>query len=241
LHYRDWKDELPAMVNLAQRSREPELMDQGGISFEEFHHCLQSLETINALTLAYRPTLKWLRPWLRAQQRLSILDAGSGGGDMLRRIEKTARNKNLDLIGVDLNPWSKQSAQLASAHSSVRYATADIFHFQPERDIDIIICSLFAHHLSDEQLIDFLRWMNARACKGWFINDLHRHPLPYHFIRLSTHLLSRNRLVRNDAAVSVARSFTKDDWRRLLQLAGIGDRARIQWHFPFRLCIACEK
>lgn len=239
--YRDWKDDAHPVMNLGQRSSEPELMDQGGISFEEFHHCLQSLETINGLTLAYRPTLRWLRPWLNTRQRLSILDAGSGGGDMLRRIEKKACNNNLDLIGVDLNPWSKQSALLCSAHSSVRYATADVFHFQPERDIDLIICSLFAHHLPDEQLVQFLRWIDARARKGWFINDLHRHPLPYHFIRLGTQLLSRNRLIRNDAAVSVARSFTKDDWRRLLDEAEIGDRARIQWHFPFRLCLACEK
>lgn len=241
MQYRERKDELAPLPNLRQRSSEPELMDQGGISFQEFHHCLRSLEAINTWTLAYRPTLRWLRPWLRTTQRLSILDAGSGGGDMLRRIEKKARNKNLDLIGVDLNPWSKQSALMTSSHSSARYATADIFHFQPEREIDLIICSLFTHHLSDEQLIEFLRWIDARASKGWFINDLHRHPLPYHFIRLSTQLLSRNRLVRNDAAVSVAKSFTADDWRRLLDRAGIGDRARIQWYFPFRLCLACEK
>jgi SAM-dependent methyltransferase len=228
-------------VDLKQRSTEPELMDQEGISFSEFHRCLQSLETINALTLAYRPTLNWLRPWLRSQERVSILDAGCGGGDMLRRIEKVARNRNLDLIGVDLNPWSKRSAQMVSAVSSIRFTTADIFHFQPEREIDFIICSLFAHHLPDQQLVEFLRWIDKRASKGWFINDLHRHPLPYHFIRQTTRLLSNNRLIRNDAAVSVARSFTRADWVRLLEQADIRDRARIRWHFPFRYCVSCVK
>ena len=37
-------------------------MDMPGISFEEFHQCMQELEMINHLTLAYRPTLSWMRP-----------------------------------------------------------------------------------------------------------------------------------------------------------------------------------
>ncbi|MCW8194622.1 methyltransferase domain-containing protein [Proteobacteria bacterium 005FR1] len=229
------------MVDLRRRSSESELMDEEDISFPEFHDCLQGLETINHLTLAYRPTLKWLQPWLKSSERVSILDAGCGSGDMLRQIEKAAHKGELDLIGVDLNPWSKRSAQLLGGKSAARYATADIFHFQPERQIDLIICSLFTHHLTDPQLVQFLRWIDRRASKGWFINDLHRHPLPYHFIKAATRLLSHNRLIRHDAAVSVARSFTRADWQRLLDQAGIGERARIRWHFPFRLCISCEK
>lgn len=229
------------MVDLSRRSNESELMDGENISFAEFHHCLQSLETINELTLAYRPTLKWLQPWLESPEAVSILDAGCGGGDMLRRIEKAGGKGELDLIGVDLNPWSKRSAELSDKSSSARYTTANVFHFQPEREIDLIICSLFTHHLSDEELVDFLRWIDRRAEKGWFINDLHRHPLPYHFIKAATRIFSRNRLVRNDAAVSVARSFTHPDWRRLLDKAGTGDRVRIEWHFPFRLCLSCVK
>lgn len=237
------------MVDFKARSDEVELMDRGGISFGEFHHCLQSLETINQLTLAYRPTLRWLRRRVNSDEALCILDAGSGGGDMLRRIEKqvgkdraTGNDERLvKLIGVDLNPWSKESAELSCPDSFIRFATADIFSFEPEQPIDFIVCSLFTHHLTDAQLIDFLRWIDGRAEKGWFINDLHRHPLPYYFIKLATKLLSRNRLIRHDAAVSVARSFRVADWRRLLDRAGIGDRARIQRFFPFRLCLSCER
>ncbi len=48
------------MQFLSQRSHEQELMDDNNIPFTEFHDCLQELERINHLTLAYRPTLKWL-------------------------------------------------------------------------------------------------------------------------------------------------------------------------------------
>lgn len=233
------------MPNFNQRSTENELMDQEGISFAEFHDCLQGLERINHLTLAYRPTLRWLRPWLKSGEPICILDAGCGGGDMLRQIERQLRSEhqknNVRLLGVDLNPWSKRSAELCTNAAAIHYETADVFRFQLEQSLDLIICSLFTHHLSDNQVIDFLRWIDTRARKGWFINDLHRHPLPYYFIKAATALFSRNRLIRNDAAVSVARAFSISDWQRLLEQAGLADRARIQWFFPFRLCISCTR
>lgn len=240
------------MPDFSCRSNESELMDEEGISFAEFHACLQGLETINHLTLAYRPTLRWLRPWLASNKPIRILDAGSGGGDMLRQvakqISKNAAGENcVKLIGVDLNPWAKKSAKLFSTTESrqpssiIQYETADIFNFQTSEPVDIIICSLFTHHLTNAQLVKFLRWIDSHARKGWFINDLHRHPVPYYFIKAATVLFSRNRLIRNDAAVSVARSFTVADWRHLLDKADIGDNIRIQWFFPFRLCLSCNK
>lgn len=233
------------MPDFSQRSTERELMDESDITFAEFHHCLRSLETINHLTLAYRPTLHWLRQWTHSSKAFTLLDAGSGGGDMLRQIAKripsAPERQEISLIGVDLNPWSKKSADLMSQSSLIENKTANIFNFDPERKLDIIVCSLFTHHLTDEQIVDFVKWIDHRAQKGWFINDLHRHPLPYYFIKAATALFSRNRLIRNDAAVSVARSFTTADWRRLLRAADIGERARIRWYFPFRICISCEK
>jgi 2-polyprenyl-3-methyl-5-hydroxy-6-metoxy-1,4-benzoquinol methylase len=230
------------MVDFSRRSQQAELMDGAGIAFAEFHHCLRGLETINRLTLAYRPTLKWLRAMLKHGERLSILDAGCGGGDMLRRVAALARRRRCDvsLLGVDMNPWSKQSAELAPARG-IRYETADIFSIKPDTPIDIIICSLFTHHLDDVELLAFLRWLDRSAVKGWFINDLHRHPLPYYFIKYATRIFSGNRLIRHDAAVSVARSFTAADWRRLLASAGTSGRLKVEWFFPFRLCVSCLK
>jgi len=231
------------MTGFNCRSNQLELMDQEGISFEEFHQCLQSLETINVLTLAYRPTLHWVKKVLNSSSKktVHILDAGSGGGDMLRRIRKSKHSQNIILTGIDLNPWSKKSADLLSHDFPILYQTGDIFSFEPKGAVDIVMCSLFTHHLNDEQIVHFLRWIDGRAELGWFINDLHRHPVPYYFIKFVTMLFSRNRLIRHDAPISVARSFTKADWRRLLGKAGIDARAKIQWFFPFRICVLCQK
>lgn len=220
-------------------------MDEDGISYAEFHHCLGELEVINGLTLAYRPTLSWLRGVMRAggDAPLCVLDAGSGGGDMLRRVEKLGRRlgRTVRLIGVDLNPWSKRAAEQIAPQGGIRYETADIFAFEPETQVDVILCSLFTHHLTNEQIVQYLHWVDGRANRGWFINDLHRHPLPYYFIRLMTRLFSRNRLIRNDAAVSVSRAFTVSEWRELVRQAGLEGRARVRWMFPFRICVSCRK
>jgi ubiquinone/menaquinone biosynthesis C-methylase UbiE len=222
-------------------------MDGENISFAEFDHCLQTLEKINVLTLAYRPILKWMRGILCSHhdKPLYILDAGSGGGDMLRRIFKLAKKykRPLRLVGVDLNPWSKDSAILATPDAAtIQYETANIFSLNTDDHPDIIVSSLFTHHLTDEQIIQFLKWMDRTAQRGWFINDLHRHIVPYVFIKYAVRLFSNNRLIQNDAPVSVARAFTADDWKRLISQSGISsDHIHIKWFFPFRYCVSCRK
>jgi SAM-dependent methyltransferase len=167
------------------RSRQLEMMDGDATGYEDFRNCLHDLEMVNVYTLAYRPTLNWLKRALhgvQSRQPVSILDIGSGGGDMLRKIWRWTqwRGHQTYLMGVDLNPWSKRSAEsVTPPEAPIRYETANIFSFDPDRRADFIISSLFTHHLTDNEVVRFLRWMDTHATRGWFINDLHRHPLAF--------------------------------------------------------------
>ncbi|MGH7986646.1 MAG: methyltransferase domain-containing protein [Candidatus Binataceae bacterium] len=232
-----------ARQDFSRRSTESEMMDDGSVTFEAFRDCLRDLEIVNRFTLAYRPTRHWLKRVLRdrlSNNCTSILDVGSGGGGMLRRIANWAgkNGRRVELVGVDLNPWSKRSAEEATpSDASIRFETSDIFTFEPGK-IDFVISSLFTHHLTDSDVVRFLRWMDQHATRGWFINDLHRHSVPAFVIRHATRLLRFDRMVRYDGPVSVARAFTAKDWRRLLAAAGIpAERTRIDWYFPFRYCV----
>ncbi len=234
--------------NLSKRSSEIELMDSESVSFTEFNNCLRHLEQINIFTLAYLPTYFWLKKIISEnsnQEKISIFDIGSGGGDMLRKIWKWTSSGEIQftLTGIDINPWSKKSAEeVTPKEAPIKFETADIFTLSQEQKPDFIISSLFTHHLDNDSLIKFIRWMNEQATHGWFINDLHRHFIPYFFIKWVTHLLPVNRLVKNDAAVSVARSFTAEEWWRIIDEAGIArDRIKIKWFFPFRYSITCKK
>ena len=102
--------------------------------------------------------------------------------------------------------------------------------------VDIVLCSLFTHHLTDAQNVELVKWMDRVAGTGWFINDLHRHPVPYYFFRGIVGLSRWHRFVKHDGPVSIARSFIKRDWQAILAQAGVA--ARIRWYFPFRLCVS---
>jgi len=234
--------------NFSKRSTEIELMDSEVVSYAEFNNCLRHLEWVNIFTLAYLPTYFWLKKTIAKnshKEKISIFDVGSGGGDMLRKIRHwTSGGKiKFTLTGIDINPWSKKSAEeMTPKAACIKFETADIFTLGAKQKPDFIISSLFTHHLDNKSLIKFIRWMDSQANCGWFINDLHRHFIPYYFIKLLTRVIPINRLVKNDAAVSVARAFRKKDLWRIIDNAGIArDKIRIKWFFPFRYSVTCEK
>ena len=223
--------------DFSHRSSQPELMDTETVTYEEFDTCLRHLAFINRCTLAYRPTLQWLKRQLaNSSKPVTILDIGCGGGDMLRRIWNKFQGNPITLIGVDMNPWSQKSAQSqTTVGAPITYNTCNVFSFEEDKRVDYIISSLFAHHLNDAELVNFMRWSDRHATLGWFINDLHRHPLPWLVIRYAVCRRPFHRFIRHDAPVSVARAFTRADWQRLLRQAGIPpERTAIRWHFPFR-------
>jgi SAM-dependent methyltransferase len=234
--------------NFSCRSYQPEMMDADDIGFEDFQNCLSGLEIVNICALAYRPTLHWLRKALNgvnSRQPISILDVGSGGGGMLRKIWKWAQRhrREVHLTGVDLNPWSKKSAEsFTPPDMTIQYETCNIFSLDPARRADFIISSIFTHHLTDREVVKFLQWMDRHATRGWFINDLHRHPLPFYFVRYAMRFFRAGPMVANDGPISVARAFKAADWRRLIAEAGIPlERVQISWFFPFRYCVAGRK
>lgn len=232
-----------AWLDLPRRRLVPELMDGEPVPYEEFRECLRHLAGINRASGAYRPTLRWLeRVAARHPEArpLRVLDVGSGYGDMLRRIAGWARRtgRPVELTGVDLNPWSAKAAtEAAEPGEAIRYVTADCFALPDHERPDVIISSLFTHHLDDPQLVRFLRWMEGRARLGWFVNDLHRHAVPHRFVAAAVRVLPFNRLVVHDAPVSVARSFTRRDWEERLAEAGLAGQAEVRWMLPFRLCV----
>lgn len=235
------------MPDFSRRATTPELMDTEACDFPTFRDCLVDLARVNRLTLAYRPTLGFLDRLADAgrlpdDRPLRILDVGSGYGDMLREIFAWSRRRGIDVVmeGVDLNPWSARAAHEATpAEIPVTWRTGDAFAQSTSPPADIVISSLFTHHLDDAAIVRFLSWMEATARMGWFVNDLHRHPLPYHVFARASRVLGMHRFVQHDGPVSIARSFRKKDWLRFLDEAGVPvDAVEIAWWTPFRLCVS---
>ena len=238
---------IPAYCSNA-RSNVVELMDAEPCPYEEFAACLRDIARINAATNAHAPTLWWLERLWRTQDAgngaFRVLDVGCGYGDALRAIARRAARRGVvvDLVGIDINPWAKRAAEAATApEAPIRYETADLFGYDGG-DYDAIVSSLFTHHLDDDEAVAFLRWMHAKARRGWFVNDLHRHVVPFAFIALVTRVGRLHRFVRNDAPLSVARAFRRADWDALLARAALaGAPPRVRWEPLFRYCVAWER
>ena len=231
-------------LDFSIRAHTPELMDTEDCGFEEFRACLRDLERVNMWTQTYRPMIAVLNRLLAdgllpKDRPLVVVDVGSGYGGMLRRIDRWAEKHGIsvDLTGVDLNPWSAASAaEITPPGRPIRWATTNLFDYKPEGGIDLIVSSQFTHHLDDVGLVHFIQWMEKTARIGWFINDLHRHPLPYHFFRIWSRLAGWHRFVRIDGPISVTRAFVPAEWRKLLDAAGIpAGAATVKWGMPFRI------
>ena len=226
------------MRSLGRRVRDEEQMDDPSLDPQVYDRVLKGLGRVNAWTFAARPTLAFLARATHGRHGFSLLDVGSGEGGMLRTIAKWACRRGLAarLSGIDLNPKSEGVARAQTpADLSIAYRTGD---YRDLGRFDFVISSLVAHHMTDGQLRDFLRWMESNSDRGWFVNDLHRHRFAYHGYPLLAALLRVHRIVREDGQLSIARSFRPGEWRKILADAGIPEgAARIRRHFPFRLCV----
>jgi SAM-dependent methyltransferase len=219
----------------------PELMD-GDCSYEDFRGCLGSLEQINRWLLGYRPTLAWLKrlpPGLSVP--VHIVDVGCGGGDLLRQISAWARRRGIavELTGIDLNPYAARAAAESTPTAlGIAWVIGDALEYRLEKPVDIVVSSLMAHHLEDNEVVALLRWMEATAQVGWFINDLERSEWNCRLFEWVERIAGWHRFVRHDGPVSFRRAFREEDWVRLLTAAGVPqDAVSVEHWRPGRLCV----
>lgn len=236
----------PSTLDFSRRADLTEIMDEP-CSREELRACLQDLAKLNRWFLGYRPTLHWLDSLQlhKLNAPVHIVDVGSGYGDTLRRIEKWARERavRVKLTGYDLNPDTVViAANACSANSRIEWVAADIFDSQNGEPIDIVISSLFTHHLVKSDVVRFLEWMEEQSRIGWFINDLSRAPIPYHLLKAFSKVAGMHRFVQHDGPVSIQRAFVAEDWRQMCSAAGLRqDDIVIQGFTPGRLCVGRRK
>lgn len=225
------------MIDLSRRSYQKELMDAENIPFAAMEQTLKELNVVNTRLGGHAITLKGFRRFLNNNNTpVTVCEIGCGGGDNLFAIYKYCQKNNIpvDFIGIDMNAeciaFAKQQyPQLPCQWICSDYAKADLSANKP----DVIFSSLFCHHFTDEQLVFMLQWLKENSKSGFFINDLHRHWLAYYLIKYITRFFSRSYLVKNDASLSVARSFRKEEWNGLFRQAGIPLHS-ISWQWAFR-------
>lgn len=222
--------------DLGERLPGPELMDTArDVSDAEHADMLAQLAQINRRLGGHATTRRALDDLLARAggppRDWTILDAGGGSGDAAPEMIAWGRARG---VGVQVTVLDRDSrAARAAAERLASTAGAfvkqgDLFEI-PEASFDVVHASLFLHHFDGDEAAEALRWMAAIARVGVVVNDLRRERLPWTLIRWLTGAFSRNRLIRYDAPLSVARAFTVDDWDALGVAAGLDLVARRTW------------
>jgi 2-polyprenyl-3-methyl-5-hydroxy-6-metoxy-1,4-benzoquinol methylase len=211
-------------------------MDQPNIPAADLKLNLYELEFINQWLGGHAATISGIASMVYDQNKeYTILDIGCGGGDTILALEKWATSKGLKVsfTGLDMSSIAIAHAQENCKHkTNVDFICQPFQSFIPAKNYDLIICSLFTHHLYDDDLNDLLVFMNRYSDLGFVVNDLERNALAWLGIKVLTMLFSKSYLVKHDAPLSVRRGFIKSEWVTLLNNNGITDVViRNAWAF----------
>lgn len=227
------------MIDYKNRSLKKEILDQNNIPSEDIFLNMKELEFINSHLGGHSITLNGFKELLKGRNTISVCEIGCGGGDNLNAIEGYCKKNKIkaQFIGIDKNENCIAFAKENTGIHDVNFILADykIIRFEKQKP-DIIFSSLFCHHFTDIELIEMLHWMKNNSTLGFFINDLHRHPVAYLFIKIITKLFSKSYLVKNDAPLSVLRGFRKNEWRQIFEKSGITNYS-IKWRWAFRYLV----
>ena len=230
-----------------QRSYQKELLDAEDIPLAALAQTLRELNTVNTLLGGHATTQKGLLALLtncqiRSGEPLHIAEIGCGGGDNLRVLHRLLQRKGIAhrLTGIDMKPdcidFAAQNAGLPAATTTWIGKRYEEVSWPESEKPHLIFSSLFCHHFTDEELVAQLQWLHRNTQTGFFINDLHRNIFAYRAIQFFTRLFSKSDLVKNDAPLSVLRSFKRQEWKSLFARAGLLP-PQVAWRWAFRFLV----
>ncbi len=218
------------------RRRRDELMDQPDLDPAEHARALRGLARINAVSGSGRILWPELLALARevAPKPLRILDVATGGGDLPRWLDRRSGG-TFDITGLDRSATAIDIARRQSP-PRIRFVVGDALADPLPGEFDAVICSLFAHHLDEADVVALLVKMAAAAERLILVNDLNRSPLGYSLAWLGCRLLTRSPIVHFDGPASVEAAWTRDEMRQLAQRAGLTDVSVVS-RFPCRFLL----
>ena len=229
-------------MSLATRQIVPELMDDPAVAPAALSRVLRGLARFNMLSRS--ADILW--PAIRevamrcGKRPVRVLDVATGGGDVPIALARRARRHGIHL---ELHACDMMEHSLRHTEQAARAARVSVRLFQwnaeaqpaPE-SFDIVISSLFLHHLRDDAAVVVLRKLREMAREAVLINDLRRCRAGLIAAWTASRLLTRSPIIRFDAPQSVRAAFRVGELRVIAQRAGM-ENATVAPRFPWRLLL----
>jgi hypothetical protein len=217
-----------------RRQRIPELMDDPAIDPDEHRAALAGLARINRISRSAAILWPAVRELAHATpgRTIRLLDVATGSGDVPLSLLKKAKAAgiSLEVSACDISPTA-----IALAAPELHAFPHDVIRDPLPTGFDAATCSLFLHHLSDEDGVTLLGRMKA-AASTVLVNDLARSRLGFAAAWVGCRVLTRSRVVRFDGPASVRSAFTPTEALALAERAGLTG-ATVQRRWPFRFLL----
>jgi SAM-dependent methyltransferase len=214
----------------------PELLDTDSGTPAEIVASLSDLRRINRWFGGIAATERMVGRVAREinSSSLSLLEVAAGSGYVSEISRQRLGNRGLRL---DVTLLDRAPSHLSNRNRAV-VGNALALPFR-EASFDLLCCNLFAHHLSPQELLQFVDDA-LRICRiAVLIDDIVRHPLHLALVYAGLPLY-RSRMTRHDAPASVRQAYTSDEMRTLLAQTKAA-RVEIDPHYLFRMGVTAWK
>lgn len=220
----------------------PEIMDDFDLEGEMLSDALVDLAWVNRWLGGNHISIQGIQQWISTfgqhfTDPIRIADIGCGGGDTLREIAKIARKKGwkVELTGIDANAFTVAYATKASeSYPEIHFVQADVLDESCRlQDYDVLLCGLFLHHLTNEELDILLTRAKSAGVSGMVVNDLQRNPLAYYGFQAISLIQRPSDMAKQDGLVSILRSFRRRELIAFMKKHTVHSY-QIRWKWAFR-------
>jgi 2-polyprenyl-3-methyl-5-hydroxy-6-metoxy-1,4-benzoquinol methylase len=229
------------------RERVPELMDDPSLDHAEHEKALKGLARLNSASGAVWALWRPIRRLANSLGRrdLRVLDVATGSADNPIALWELASRAGYELK-IDGCDISEVAVECSRREAEKAGAPCDFFKLDvvadeiPADRYDVVMTSLFTHHLTHEQAVALLRKMAGASRHLVLVDDLVRSYPNLLMVSLATRMLSRSPIVHFDGPASVRNSFTASEFADLAVEAGLVG-GRVQEHFPCRMLFEWQR
>jgi len=223
-------------------------MDQPDLDAALHAHALNGLERINFLSRTaaalWRPIRRLALERPRSEP-LRVLDIGCGGGDVAMALAHEAARSGIPLWveGCDISQRAIDYARESSLRrgmTNVAFRRRDVLRESLPSGFDVVLCSLFLHHLDEDGAGRMLREMAMAARRLVLVSDLRRTRVGYVLASLVCRVLTRSPVVKVDGPLSVAAAFTLEEVLELTRRNGMAE-ATLQRIWPQRFLLTWKR
>ena len=205
----------------ATRSHELERLDTGDYTPAEYRRWQREMWFIHRIFGELRALRRTLLSDIKADgnESVSVLDVGAGSGELLRGLAKWMAGSKTFFVGAELNAEAARTIK-STILAAVR---CDALRLPfPDSSFDYVFCSLFLHHLGDDDAVSLLKEMRRVARKRIYVIDVNRQPAAYYLYKVLGGLVLQ-RFSLEDGSLSILRSFSPDELVVIAKAAGLSD------------------